>query len=613
MVKTPKRNTGKRGRPLDVESERSQQSSLKNWGDKPDAVSDDSVSENVSIDCGWGQLIFGQTFSSSETLMQTLRAEKDDERNIAIYVREPHVVLATAPQSLFLDPSHTFRLPLDDHATGSDALAESAKKAKNPNTHFEVRDAKPGDERAINRIYRAWSMVPVRHNYLAPYKRDKSLTVLVAEQKVTRDKSQIVGVVMGVDHVTAFNDPDNGSSLWALAVDPQIQTPGLGRTLIVGLASRFKDAGRNFMDLSVMHDNAEAIDLYGKLGFEQIPVYSVKCKNPINENLFIGPSDDANLNIYAKIIINEAKRRGIKVEIEDEKAGLFKLSHGGRSISCHESLCDLTTSVAMTRCSDKALTRRLLKKAGLRVPDQMDIGDDIEEALEFLKRHDSVVVKPAKGEQGIGVSVDLTTEDAVRAAIKSAWKLSDNLIMEEFIDGQDLRIIVIDNEVVAAAVRRPPVIHGDGKHTVEDLIRKLSRRRENATDGESRIPMDSETERSVADAGYKMDSVLPDGEQFAVRKTANLHTGGTIHDVTEDIHISLESAAIEAARTLEMPVVGLDLMVGGPSQPNYAIIEANERPGLANHEPQPTAERFIDLLFPQTRPASARAAAELNA
>jgi D-alanine-D-alanine ligase-like ATP-grasp enzyme len=85
-----------------------------------------------------------------------------------------------------------------------------------------------------------------------------------------------------------------------------------------------------------------------------------------------------------------------------------------------------------------------------------------------------------------------------------------------------------------------------------------------------------------------------------VRKTANLHTGGTIHDVTAKLHPTLRQAAIDAAAALEIPVTGLDLIVSEPEGEEYVIIEANERPGLANHEPQPTAERFIDLLFPNT-------------
>ncbi|MDJ0872735.1 MAG: N-acetylglutaminylglutamine synthetase, partial [Gammaproteobacteria bacterium] len=101
-------------------------------------------------------------------------------------------------------------------------------------------------------------------------------------------------------------------------------------------------------------------------------------------------------------------------------------------------------------------------------------------------------------------------------------------------------------------------------------------------------------------AGYSLESVLPENERLVVRKTANLHTGGTIHDVTDKLHPTLRTAAIDAARALDIPVTGLDLIVPATDGPDYAIIEANERPGLANHEPQPTAERFIDLLFPQT-------------
>jgi len=98
-----------------------------------------------------------------------------------------------------------------------------------------------------------------------------------------------------------------------------------------------------------------------------------------------------------------------------------------------------------------------------------------------------------------------------------------------------------------------------------------------------------------------MADVLPAGEVLAVRKTANLHTGGTIHDVTVALHPRLREAAERAAAVLDIPVVGFDFLVPDVNGPEYVIIEANERPGLANHEPQPTAERFVDLLFPQTR------------
>lgn len=118
--------------------------------------------------------------------------------------------------------------------------------------------------------------------------------------------------------------------------------------------------------------------------------------------------------------------------------------------------------------------------------------------------------------------------------------------------------------------------------------------------------MDAETDRCVAAAGVGMDSVLDAGREIAVRKTANLHTGGTIHDVTGKVHPTLAEAAVKVARAIGIPVTGVDFIVANPAEPGYAFIEANERPGLANHEPQPTAQRFIDLLFPGTKRFASR-------
>jgi D-alanine-D-alanine ligase-like ATP-grasp enzyme len=167
--------------------------------------------------------------------------------------------------------------------------------------------------------------------------------------------------------------------------------------------------------------------------------------------------------------------------------------------------------------------------------------------------------------------------------------------------GDDLRIVVIDREVVAAAVRRPAAVVGTGRHTVRDLVEAQSRRRSAATGGESSIPLDDETARTVEAAGRSLDDVPAEGEELVVRRTANLHTGGTIHDVTDRLHPALADAAVAAADAIGIPVTGLDMIVPRPDGPDGVFIEANERPGLANHEPQPTVERFVDLLFPATQ------------
>ncbi|MEZ5620867.1 MAG: N-acetylglutaminylglutamine synthetase [Burkholderiaceae bacterium] len=543
------------------------------------------------VDCGWGRLLLGQTFADPDALVGALAGELPQARDVAIYVRDPHVVVARSPQQLFLDPSHAYRLPLQRVALPAP-----------PRHGWTVRDARADDETAINRMLRARRMVPVAPGFVARALADERLLLLVAQD----DDGALLGVVTGVDHVRACADPEGGSSLWSLAVDPQCTQHGVGLALVAVLAQRLRDAGRCYMDLSVMHDNAEAIRLYEGLGFERVPVYCVKNRNPINEKLYVGPEVDDGLNVYAQLIVDEARRRGIHAEVLDAEFGYFRLSFGGRGISCRESLSELTSAVAMSRCDDKRVTRRVLAAGGVRTPAQLTVRDGDDAALAaFVDTHRRVVVKPARGEQGRGITVDVRTLPAVRAAVETARRVCDDVVVEERVPGQDLRIVVIDHQVVAAATRRPAQVVGDGRSDLRTLINRQSRRRAAATRGESRIPLDAETERCVRAAGHTLDSVLPAGEVLEVRKTANLHTGGTIHDVTAQLHPALREVAQKASRLLDIPVVGLDLMVPAVDAPVYAVIEANERPGLANHEPQPTVERFVDLLFPQTREAAA--------
>ncbi len=570
--------------PLDARRERDLSPSVLSW--KSLGPSEVAPKTNVAIDCGWGRLIFGHTFDSNQVLARTLREEDEGKRDIAIYLGDPHVVLSLAPQDLFLDPSHTYRIHLAQYrAPAPRAVGFSVRRLTSR-----------ADAEAVNRIYARRHMVGVEPSFIWSKRKSRVLSYLVAEDAVSHE---VIGVVTGIDHFEAFGDPENGSSLWALAVDPQTTHPGVGQALVTQLLEHYIARGRAFVDLSVMYDNHQAIRLYEKLGFSRVPVFCVKRKNPYNEPLFIADAPEAKLNPYAGIIIREARRRGIAVDVLDEEAAFFSLSFGGRTITCRESLSELTTAVAMSRCDDKRVTRRVLAAAGLETPEQVEAGGD-QADLEFLERHGKIVVKPARGEQGQGVSVDVRTPDELAAAIERARGAGGAVLLEQMVEGQDLRIIVIDYRVVAAAVRRPPQITGDGEQSVRALIEKQSRRRSAATGGESKIPLDGETERCVAAAGYALDDVLPAGETIDVRKAANLHTGGTIHDVTAELHPRLIQAAERAAEALDIPVVGLDFLVRDPAGASYSIIEANERPGLANHEPQPTAERFVDLLFPQT-------------
>ena len=552
-------------------------------GDRPTS----DMGGDVAVDCGWGRLFFGQTFEEQDKLTELLRSEESGRRDIAIYLRDPHVLVAQSPAEVFIDPSFTYRLWLHTY-----------RPAREPVRGVIVRKMRTqSDADDINRIYAANGMVPADRATMWANQLTQQFTYLVAEDV---DSGEIVGTVTGVDHVYAFNDPESGSSLWCLAVDPQVPRPGVGEALVRTLAERYQARPRSYMDLSVMHDNTAAIALYDKLGFVRVPVFAIKRKNQINEPLFTSPLEAEHLNPYARIIADEARRRGIAVEVLDAEGGFLALSHGGRRVVTRESLSELTTAVAMSRCDDKRVTRRLMAAEGLRVPRGRTATFDAADH-EFLDEVSEVVVKPARGEQGRGITVGVRTAEALDAALAIALQHCPEVLVEELVDGEDLRVVVIDHEVVAAAVRKPAEVVGDGRHTIRRLIEKQSRRRAAATDGESRIAIDDHTEATVADAGYGLEDVLPQGEVLRVRRTANLHTGGTIHDVTDQLSPRIADACIAASRVLAIPVVGLDLLVPDVSGNDYVFIEANERPGLANHEPQPTAERFVDLLFPHTR------------
>ena len=285
--------------------------SLKTW--KRAARPHQRLQGNIALDCGWGRLVFGHTFESNELIARTLLDEESGKRDIAFYLSDPHVVLSYAPQELFLDPSHSYRLYLEQYRQKPVRLPFGLRKLQSY-----------ADAVAMREIYQRRHMVTAEPDFIWGHRKSRTLTFLVAEDP---ESHQIIGTAIGVDHVEAFDDPENGCSLWALAVDPRTHHPG-GRALTVHLTEHYIARGRAFMDLSVMHDNTQAIALYEKLGFRRVPIFCVKRKNPINEPLFVSEMPEQELNPYAEIIVREARRRGIATHLLDAEAGYFELSFG---------------------------------------------------------------------------------------------------------------------------------------------------------------------------------------------------------------------------------------------------------------------------------------------
>ncbi len=359
----------------------------------------------IAVHCGWGRLLIGHTFPDAASLALELLNEQPGERDIALYVAAPQQVLGLEPAQLFLDPSDTLRLWFSDYRQSTRVFRG-----------FRIRRAQSeADWQAVNQLYQARGMLPIDASLLTPHHQGGPVYWLAEDE----DSGAIIGSVMGLNHHKAFNDPENGSSLWCLAVDPQCSRPGVGEVLVRHLIEHFMSRGLSYLDLSVLHNNRQAKSLYAKLGFRNLSTFAIKRKkNGINQPLFLGPGPEAEFNPYARIIVEEAHRRGIDVQVDDAQAGLFTLIHGGRRVRCRESLSDLTSAISMTLCQDKSLTHKVLKKnAGLKLPAQQLAGS-ADDNLAFLDEHERVVVKPLDGEQGQGVAVDLRTIEEVQQAIE---------------------------------------------------------------------------------------------------------------------------------------------------------------------------------------------------
>jgi len=265
-----------------------------------------------------------------------------------MYVRDPHVLLSLAPQDIFLDPSHTYRLWLEKYEGSFD-----------PPRGFYIRKiTSNSDIKSVNKIYTKVGMPALDTDFFTRKRTKKSVTAFVVEKK---DNQEILGVVMGIDHYFAFKDPENGSSLWSLAVDPDAPFPAIGTLLIHHVVRFFQGRGRAFLDLIVMHDNKNAIKLYEKMGFERVPYFCVEPKRSTSEKYYTSPGFTAGFSPHAKILINEAKKRGIKTDFLEGK-NTFKLSFGGREVDCYESLSSFTTAMAYRRCRNKLLMNSFLKK-----------------------------------------------------------------------------------------------------------------------------------------------------------------------------------------------------------------------------------------------------------
>ncbi len=301
----------------------------------------------------------------------------------------------------------------------------------------------------------------------------------------------------------------------------------------------------------------------------------------LDEDLRLGPSTGS--------IVYAAVARGIPYR-RLTKGSLVQFGWGSKQRRIQAAETDMTSAVAEAIAQDKELTKKLLQSAGVPVPSGRPVKDAEDAWAAACELGGAVVVKPQDGNQGKGVAVNLTTREQVLAAYAVAYKISDDVLVERYITGQDHRFLVVGSKLVAAARREPPMVIGDGIQSVRQLVDQVnsdSRRGTGHATSLTKIRFDDIALARLAEDGLTAESIPAKGQRVILRNNANLSTGGSATDVTDDVHPDFAARAVAAAQMVGLDIAGVDIVCKNVLRPleeqGGGIVELNAAPGLRMH------------------------------
>jgi cyanophycin synthetase len=322
-------------------------------------------------------------------------------------------------------------------------------------------------------------------------------------------------------------------------------------------------------------------------------------------------ANDVRLGPSTAAIVAAARRRGIPVR-RLNSGSLVQLGHGAAQRRICTAETDATSAIAEMIAQDKQLTRSLLHAVGVPVPEGRPVADAEDAWIAAEELGPPVVVKPQYGNHGRGVATNLSTREQVIDAYAAAREEGSSILVERFIPGSDYRLFVVGDRLIAAALREPAHVVGDGRSTITQLVAEVNRdpRR---SDGHatvlSYIKLDPVGLAVLAEQGFTPESVPPAGRRVLIRRNGNLSTGGTAEDVTDRVHPEIAARAVEAARAVGLDIAGVDIVAVDISQPlesqRGAVVEVNAGPGLRMHlepsagQPRPVGEAIVASLFPE--------------
>lgn len=322
----------------------------------------------------------------------------------------------------------------------------------------------------------------------------------------------------------------------------------------------------------------------------------------IREEVRLGPSTGS--------LVAEAIRRNIPY-IRLNKNSLVQLGYGKNQKRIQATIASTTSSIAVELACDKEETKNILEAASIPVPRGYIVSDEAELEQIALKVGYPVVIKPVNGNHGKGATTNILNFAAATEAFEAARKYSRKIIVEKYITGRDFRVLVINYKFIAAALRTPAAVKGDGIHTVAELIEKVNEDPRRGYGHEkvlTSIKIDDSVHFMLEKYGYTLDSIPKAYEEVWVKPTANLSTGGTSEDVTDAVHPANIVMCERIARVIGLDICGVDIMAANLSEPlnetGGAVLEVNAAPGFRMHlEPaeglaRNVAEPVIDMLYP---------------
>jgi len=321
--------------------------------------------------------------------------------------------------------------------------------------------------------------------------------------------------------------------------------------------------------------------------------------------------EDTRLGPSTGCIVDEAVKRGIPF-IRLNKQSLVQLGYGIHQKRIRATIASTTGNIAVDIACDKEETKNLLSAAEIPVPGGTVIrtAEGLKEAVDNYGY--PLVIKPIDGNHGKGNTTNITTWQQALTALEAAKQYGRSVIVEKFITGFDFRVLVINYKFICAALRTPAAVTGDGEHTIQWLIDETNKDPRRGYGHEkvlTQITVDQFTQKMLDEKNYTPDTIPAKGEQVLLKPTANLSTGGTSADVTDEVHPANIFMCERIARIIGLDICGIDIMASDLRTPvtenGGAILEVNAAPGFRMHiEPSEglarnAAEPVVDMLFPK--------------